>query len=69
MSSPQEAFLDLLIAAMMDAALERKLTQLQTTITPEGKTKAKIIRIVVIPEEMDRTWPKDQPLGTDAKKN
>lgn len=67
--NPQGAFLDLLIAAMYDAALERKLTQLQTTITPEGTSKAKIIRIVVIPEEMDRVWPKDQPFGTDTKKN
>jgi hypothetical protein len=66
--NPQEAFGDMLFAAMMDAATQRKLTQLQTTISPNGKS-AKIIRIIVIPEEMDHYWPKDQPLGTDAKKN
>lgn len=69
MSTPQEAFLDMLIAAMHDAAIERKLTQLQTTITPGGSGKAKIVRIIVIPEEMDWQWPKDQPLGTDQRKN
>lgn len=53
---------------MTDAAVERKLTQLKTTISPNGG-KAKIIRIIVIPEEMDREWPKDQPLGTDSTKN
>lgn len=67
--NPQEAFGDILLAAMMDAAVEHKLTQLQTTITPRGKGHAKIIRIIVVPEEMDFSWPKDQPLGTDERSN
>lgn len=50
-------FLNLLIAAMSDAAVEGKITQLQTTITPEGTTKAKLVRIVVMPEEMDHVRP------------
>jgi len=64
--NPQEAFLDLLIAAMLDAAGERKLTQLQSTIEVKGKLK--LVRIIVIPEEMDFKWAKDQPYGTDPKK-
>jgi hypothetical protein len=61
--NPQEAFLDLLIAAMKDAALERKLSQLQTQINADGKG-LKVVRIVVIPEEMDHRWPSQAPLGT-----
>jgi hypothetical protein len=67
--NPQEAFLEMLLAAMRDAAVERKLTQLQMTITPEGQTTPRFVRIIVIPEEMDMVWPKDRPLGTDVKKN
>jgi hypothetical protein len=66
--NPQEAFLDVLIAAMKDAATERKLSQIQTTISPDGK-KAKLVRLIIIPEEMDFVAPKDQPFGTDSKKN
>ena len=51
MPNPQDQFLDLLIAAMLDAATELKLTQLQTTITPEG-CSPQIVRVVVIPEQM-----------------
>ena len=53
-----EVFLDMLLAAMRDAACERKLTQLKTTITPSGKTKPEIIRIVIVPETMDVEVPK-----------
>lgn len=48
-----EIFLNMLIAAMADAVTEGKIAQLQTTITPEGTTKAKLVRIIVVPEEMD----------------
>lgn len=65
--NPQEAFLNLLIAAMTDAAVEHKLTQLKTTISPDGK-KAKLVRIIVIPEEMEFNFPRSQPLGTDVTK-
>ncbi len=67
--NPQEAFGDMLLAAMKDAAIERKLTQLKASITPDGIGYPKYVRIIVIPEEMDFNFPKDQPLGTDAKKN
>lgn len=63
------AFLDLLLAAMKDAALEGELTQLQITITPEGATKSKTVRIIIIPEELKWTWPKDQPAGTNTQAN
>lgn len=66
--NPQEAFLDILIAAMKDAATSGKLTQLKTTIAPDGK-KVKIVRLIIIPEEMEHNWPKTQPLGSDVKLN
>lgn len=47
-----DAFMDLLMAAMLDAAIEMKLTQLKTTITPEKTGKQTFIRIIVIPEQM-----------------
>lgn len=63
--NPQEAFLNMLFAAMMDAAVERKLTQLQTTISPDGNAQnIKKVRIVVIPDELDHTWPTSHPLGS-----
>jgi hypothetical protein len=61
--NPQEAFLDLLIAAMKDAAIERKLTQLQTQLDPDGRGKLKRVRIIVIPDELDHTWPEYAPAG------
>lgn len=66
--NPQEAFLDMLIAAMKDAVLEGKLTQVKATIDPDGKG-TRVVRLVVMPEKMEHNWPKDQPLGTDRKKN
>lgn len=47
-----DAFGDLLFAAMKDAAIEMKLTQLKTTITPEETGKATLIRIIIVPEQM-----------------
>lgn len=56
--SAESQFLDLLLAAMQDATIEGKCTQLQTTITPPGH-RAKLVRLIVVPEEMDyvRTDP------------
>lgn len=65
--NPQEAFLEMLLAAMKDAA-NGHLSQLKTTIAPDGK-KTKLIRIVFLPEEMDHNWPTNQPLGTDHRQN
>ncbi len=60
--SRAEAFGDFLFAAMQDAAVERKLTQLKTEITPEKTGKRTVIRIIVVPESMDVEWP--QGLGS-----
>lgn len=61
--NPQEAFLNLLIAAMKDAAIERKLTQLKTTIDPDGKG-IRHVRLIIVPEAMDHNWPDYAPLGS-----
>lgn len=66
--SPQEAFLNVLVAAMKDAAQEKKLCQIQSTMD-DGKGGTKIVRIIIIPEEMEYRFPKDQPLGTNPKRN
>lgn len=47
-----ETFTDLLLAAMKDAAIEMKLTQFKTTITPEKTGKTMLVRIIVVPEAM-----------------
>jgi hypothetical protein len=52
MDGSQEAFLDLLIAAMMDAAENGALTQLKTVLDPKQDGKFKTIRIIVVPEAM-----------------
>lgn len=67
--NPQEAFLGLLVAAMKDAAIERKLTQLQMQLDPDGKGKLKRVRIIVIPDELDHVWPSFAPAGTPTKGN
>lgn len=60
-----QAFLDMLLAAMKDAAIEKKLTQLQLQFDPSetGKGALKRVRVIVIPEELDHTWPEYAPLG------
>ncbi len=62
-----EAFIDLLIAAMTDAAVSRNLSQLKTTITPEGTTKAHIVRIIIVPESMDYDWPQGLQSKPESK--
>ena len=66
MSAPQTAFLDLLLAAMKDAATENKLSQLKIQLDPTetGKGPLKEVRIIVIPENMDFNFPSYAPLGT-----
>lgn len=54
----------MLIAAMLDAATERKITQLKTRLDPDGKGM-KLIRIIVVPEEMDLDFAIDRPLGSE----
>ena len=68
-STPQNAFLDVLLAAMHDAVLEGKLTQFATQFQPEGTKGLKRVRIIVVPEEMQFKWPSHAPLGTPVKGN
>lgn len=53
-----DTFIDILIAGMQDAAVERKMTQLKTIITPEGRTKPEVVRVIIVPESMDMEWSK-----------
>lgn len=62
--NPQEAFLDLLVAAMKDACLELKLTQLLTQLDADGSGKLRKVRIIVVPEIMEHQWPSSAPLGS-----
>lgn len=62
MGSAQDAFLNMLVAAMMDAAVENKMTQLKTTISPDG-VKSKMVRLIIVPEDMENNWPDHSPLG------
>jgi len=48
-----ETTVDLLIAAILDAAIEMKLTQFKTTITPEKTGKQTFVRIIIVPEQME----------------
>lgn len=62
--SKEGTFINMLLAGMEDAAVNMKLTQLKTTITPEGKTKPETIRIIIIPEKMEWEFPQ----GLDLEK-
>lgn len=61
--NPQDTFLDLLIAAMKDAAIEMKLTQLKTQIDPDGKG-IRHVRLIVVPERMQYELPGQMPFGS-----
>lgn len=69
MSNPQETFLELLVAAMNDAALEGELTQLQTQLIPPGRKKFEVVRIIIVPEKMQWTFPTVAPAGTPIEGN
>lgn len=60
-----EVFIDLILAAMTDAAVERKLCQLKTSIQPKGHARPSLVRIIIVPENMDMEWPQ----GLGASKN
>ena len=64
--NPQDTFIDLLLAAMKDAALELKLTQLAVQFDPTetGKGAFERVRIIVIPEKLEYTWPGHAPAGS-----
>lgn len=59
--NPQATFMNLLYAAMKDAALELKLTQLFAQLDPDGKGIKKI-RVIVVPEEMEFAFPPPVPI-------
>jgi len=62
--NPQEAFLEVLIAAMKDAIIENKMTQIGTQLDAYGKGKLERVRIIVVPEKMQWNWPTSSPLGS-----
>lgn len=64
----QQAFIDLLIAAMKDAAISMSLTQLKTQIDPDGKG-IRHVRIIVVPEQMQYAHPDGRPYGQQEGNN
>jgi hypothetical protein len=64
--NPQEAFLNLLLAAMADAVTGDRISQLKTSIDPDGKG-VRYCRIIVIPEDIRINFPKDQPIGSTKR--
>lgn len=63
------AFINLLVAAMLDASTQRKLTQLKTTIAAPGRMKPMHVRIIVVPETMDIETQKPWEHPTQGGKN
>lgn len=57
------AYIRMLEAGIMDAAEQRKLSQLKITSQTPKMSKPKIVRIIIVPDEMDVEWPK--PLEAD----
>jgi hypothetical protein len=66
--NPQEAFLEILVAAMKDAVIEKKLTQLKMQLDARGDGWLEEVRIVIMPEKMEYNWPRESPLGSPPKK-
>lgn len=50
---PNQTFLDLLSAAMLDAATSSKMSQLQLTVGVPGTIKGKVVRVIIVPDDMD----------------
>lgn len=57
-----QAFMNMLSAAIQDAAENRSLTQILTEVQPKGMTVQRV-RLIVVPDSMDRQWSK--PLRSD----
>lgn len=64
----QEVFLDLLLAAMKDAALTMSLTQMKTQIDPDGRG-LRYVRIIVVPEAMEYGHADGRPIGQKQGNN
>lgn len=56
-------FEQLIIAGMLDAAAERKMSQFKVTVTPEQTKRETFVRIIIVPESMDLEWPQGMPDG------
>lgn len=55
---------DLFKAALMGAYESNSLTQFVLAIRPDDKNITKQVRVIVVPEQMDHTFLKDQkPVG------
>lgn len=61
--NPQEQFLAMLTAAIMDAATECNPMQFQATFTPPGQIVAKVLRVTVVPDEIDSFKRRDVDIG------
>ena len=53
--NPQETLL-MIVTAVKDAAIEKKMTQFIMQVDPTETGKSTKVRIIVVPEEMD-IWP------------
>lgn len=67
--NPQEAFLEVLIAAMKDAVCTGDITQLKTQMANPNTGNMEFVRVVILPEKFDHKWPSHAPLGTPTKGN
>lgn len=56
-TSEADLFLDCLVTAMEEAVTTGHITQLQTTITAPKVGKPKLVRLIVVPEEMTIVRP------------
>ena len=64
MSNPQDAFINVILGAMKLAACG-EITQLRVQLQPDPNVRQlKQVRIVVLPEQMEREYPTYAPLGT-----
>ena len=68
-TTPGDTFLDFLIAAMKDAVVEGKNTQLKAVIAHPHTNRLAKCRIIVVPEDIKYNWPTHAPAGTPTKVN
>ncbi len=57
----QRQLLDIIVAAMNDAAVKGELSQFKLSFTPRSMTEKQHVRIIVIPELMDCERQPSQP--------
>jgi hypothetical protein len=61
-----DVLVNIMKAAVLDAVESKKLIQFKTAVFTNSGPK--FARIIVVPEEMERQWPVDAPLGSTSKK-